>query len=262
MFDFSFSELLVVGVVALIVIGPERLPRVARTIGHLLGRLQRYVADVKSDINREMELEELRRLRTEMDEAARSVEATARSIETSARRHVGEIQDAVDATKREATRVGSSTANVQARADAASADTLDAATRAAIEEAHEGAHQELDLNRIREAAPADHPPSAAARPDSKTSRSENISGKAQPPVESPASDPLTRAEFTVSSPDVGVAESEKVAQQRTGGSQEVSVQNEPRHHAQSDQTAAASAAPRTSSQERSSAPVSSAATSQ
>src|SRR5690606_24502367 len=63
-------------------------------------------------------------------------------------------------------------------------------------------------------------------------------------------------------PDVGVAESEKVAQQRTGGSQEVSVQNEPRHHAQSDQTAAASAAPRTSSQERSSAPVSSAATSQ
>src|SRR5262249_15870907 len=56
MFDIGFSELLVIGVVALIVIGPERLPRVARTVGVLAGRLQRYVADVKADINREIEL--------------------------------------------------------------------------------------------------------------------------------------------------------------------------------------------------------------
>lgn len=61
MFDIGFSELLVVGVVALIVIGPERLPKVARTAGHLLGRLQRYVGTVKSDISREMELDELRK---------------------------------------------------------------------------------------------------------------------------------------------------------------------------------------------------------
>ena len=60
MFDIGFSELLVIALVALVVIGPERLPRVARTAGHLLGRLQRYVGDVKSDINREMQLDELK----------------------------------------------------------------------------------------------------------------------------------------------------------------------------------------------------------
>lgn len=61
MFDMGFSELLVIGVVALIVIGPERLPKVARTAGHLLGRLQRYVGTVKSEISREMELDELKK---------------------------------------------------------------------------------------------------------------------------------------------------------------------------------------------------------
>ena len=61
MFDIGFSELHVIGVVALIVIGPERLPKVARTAGHLFGRMQRYVSDVKSDISREMEFDELRR---------------------------------------------------------------------------------------------------------------------------------------------------------------------------------------------------------
>ena len=62
MFDIGFSEIVVIAVVALIVIGPERLPKAARTLGHLFGRLQRYVNDVKADINREMELDELRKL--------------------------------------------------------------------------------------------------------------------------------------------------------------------------------------------------------
>lgn len=79
MFDIGFSELLVIGVVALIVIGPERLPRVARTVGHLAGRLQRYVSDVKADINREIELEELRKMRDSMQEAASSFESSVRS---------------------------------------------------------------------------------------------------------------------------------------------------------------------------------------
>ncbi|MES2366595.1 MAG: Sec-independent protein translocase protein TatB [Pseudomonadota bacterium] len=61
MFDIGFSELAAIGVVALIVIGPERLPKVARTAGHLLGRLQRYVSTVKADISREMELDELKK---------------------------------------------------------------------------------------------------------------------------------------------------------------------------------------------------------
>ncbi|TLD44299.1 MAG: Sec-independent protein translocase protein TatB [Accumulibacter sp.] len=74
MFDIGFSELMLIAVVALVVIGPERLPRVARTAGHLLGRLQRYVSTVKSDISREMQLEELRRLQSEIEESARSVE--------------------------------------------------------------------------------------------------------------------------------------------------------------------------------------------
>jgi sec-independent protein translocase protein TatB len=78
MFDIGFSELVVIAVVALIVIGPERLPRAARTMGHLFGRLQRYVNDVKADINREMELDELRKMRDSMQEAASGVETSLR----------------------------------------------------------------------------------------------------------------------------------------------------------------------------------------
>ena len=74
MFDIGFSELMVIGLVALIVIGPERLPRVARTIGHVAGRLQRYVADVKADINREVDLEELHRMRDSVQQAASGIE--------------------------------------------------------------------------------------------------------------------------------------------------------------------------------------------
>lgn len=76
MFDIGFSELMVIAVVALIVIGPERLPKVARTMGLLFGRMQRYVADVKSDINREMNLDEVRKLQDQFKEAAQGVEHT------------------------------------------------------------------------------------------------------------------------------------------------------------------------------------------
>lgn len=76
MFDVGFSELLVIGVVALLVIGPEKLPSVARTVGALLGRMQRYVNDVKADINREIELDELKKLQTTVQDAARSIETS------------------------------------------------------------------------------------------------------------------------------------------------------------------------------------------
>jgi sec-independent protein translocase protein TatB len=79
MFDIGFSELLVIGVVALIVIGPEKLPRMARTVGHLAGRLQRYVADVKADINREIELDELRKMRDSMQQAATNFESSVQA---------------------------------------------------------------------------------------------------------------------------------------------------------------------------------------
>ena len=78
MFDVGFSELGVIGLVALIVIGPEQLPRVARTAGHLMGRLRRYVSDVKSDISREMELADLQRLSYEVKDSARSIESSIR----------------------------------------------------------------------------------------------------------------------------------------------------------------------------------------
>ena len=74
MFDIGFSELMVIGIVALIVIGPERLPKVARTMGHLFGRMQRYVNDVKADISREMELDELKKLQSSLQDTARSFE--------------------------------------------------------------------------------------------------------------------------------------------------------------------------------------------
>ena len=79
MFDIGFSELLVIGVVALIVIGPEKLPRVARTVGVLAGRLQRYVSDVKADINREIELDELRKMRDSMQQAASEFQSSVQS---------------------------------------------------------------------------------------------------------------------------------------------------------------------------------------
>ena len=74
MFNFGISELMIIAVVGLIVIGPERLPRVARTLGHLFGRMQRYVSEIKADINREVELDELRQLQSSMKEAAQEIE--------------------------------------------------------------------------------------------------------------------------------------------------------------------------------------------
>jgi sec-independent protein translocase protein TatB len=78
MFDIGFSEMIVIAVIALVVLGPEKLPRVARTAGHLLGRMQRYVNDVKSDINREIELDELRKLQKEMQNTANAIEQSVK----------------------------------------------------------------------------------------------------------------------------------------------------------------------------------------
>src|SRR5574341_1831762 len=74
MIDFGFDKLALIGAVALIVIGPEKLPRVARTVGHLIGKAQRYVADVKAEVNRSIELEELKKMKTQFEDAAHNVE--------------------------------------------------------------------------------------------------------------------------------------------------------------------------------------------
>jgi len=79
MFDIGFTELLVIGLVALIVIGPEWLLRVVRTLGHLADRLQHYVADVKADINHEVELDELRKMKDSVQNAAHGIEDSVQS---------------------------------------------------------------------------------------------------------------------------------------------------------------------------------------
>lgn len=79
MIDFGFDKLALIGAVALIVIGPERLPRVARTVGTLLGKAQRYVADVKAEVNRSIELEELKKMKEGFETAARDVEQSVSS---------------------------------------------------------------------------------------------------------------------------------------------------------------------------------------
>jgi sec-independent protein translocase protein TatB len=100
MFDIAFSELMVIGVIALIVIGPEKLPRMARTVGHLAGRLQRYVSDVKADINREIELDELRKMRDSMQQAASSFESSVQTemhkTETELNKSVEDLNKAVE----------------------------------------------------------------------------------------------------------------------------------------------------------------------
>jgi sec-independent protein translocase protein TatB len=87
MFDVNLSELMVIAVVALVVIGPERLPKVARTAGLLLGRLQRYVGDVKADINREIQIDELKKLQQQMTDQVTNLEASVthemREVESS-----------------------------------------------------------------------------------------------------------------------------------------------------------------------------------
>ena len=76
MIDFGFDKIALIGAVALIVIGPEKLPKVARTVGHLFGKAQRYVADVKAEVNRSIELDELKKMKTQFEDAARDVESS------------------------------------------------------------------------------------------------------------------------------------------------------------------------------------------
>lgn len=125
MFDIGFSELVMIGVVALIVIGPERLPKVARTAGHLLGRLQRYVSTVKSDISREMQLDELKK----------AGEQFKQSLEQTENRITEEVTGAQNALK----------GMVHAESDAATPDK--AMHNQAAEETHfiDSPQAELDL---------------------------------------------------------------------------------------------------------------------
>lgn len=88
MFDLGISKLVMIGVVALLVIGPERLPKVARTVGTLLGKAQRYVNDVKREVNQAMEVDELRKAKS-------SIEGAARDLQQTVRNHASDFQSGV-----------------------------------------------------------------------------------------------------------------------------------------------------------------------
>jgi sec-independent protein translocase protein TatB len=119
MFDIGFSELLVIAVVALIVIGPERLPRVARTVGLLTGRMRRYVGDIKADINREIQLEELKRLQQEVHDRVMAADSAVR-------REVHAVTEDV------AQDVRSSVANITGSLNSAATGASDPATPAPV----------------------------------------------------------------------------------------------------------------------------------
>jgi sec-independent protein translocase protein TatB len=97
MFDIGFSEIVVIAVVALVVLGPEKLPKTARTLGHLFGRLQRYVNDVKGDIRRELELDELRKLQQTVQTAATEIEQSVASATRDIEANVRDVEAALGA---------------------------------------------------------------------------------------------------------------------------------------------------------------------
>lgn len=92
MFDIGFSEMVVLAVVALVVLGPERLPKVSRQVGQWMGKMRRYVDDVKSDINRQMELSELRNLQSQVTDAARDIQSSVNATMASAQSQIDDLQ--------------------------------------------------------------------------------------------------------------------------------------------------------------------------
>jgi len=109
-FDIAFSEVAVIAVVALVVIGPERWPKVARTLGHMFGRLQRYVSDVKADINREIELDELRKLKGEVQSAAQEIERSVTQAASEVEGGVRSVETQLNSAAAEATASATSAA--------------------------------------------------------------------------------------------------------------------------------------------------------
>ena len=130
MFDIGFSEIVVIGVVALVVIGPERLPKTARTVGLLFGRLQRYVSDVKADISREMELDELRKLQREMQGAAQEFEQSVKTAANDFSTGVRSVEQELNSTGSEAASSASAASATPALCDAKAAPAGEAGTKA------------------------------------------------------------------------------------------------------------------------------------
>ena len=110
MIDFGFDKLALIGAVALIVIGPEKLPKVARTLGHLVGKAQRYVADVKAEVNRSIELDELKKMKAQFEDAARDVESSVQQ----------QMNEASTSFEKDWASIGTSLENASSSADGTS----------------------------------------------------------------------------------------------------------------------------------------------
>ncbi|TCS72900.1 Sec-independent protein translocase TatB [Sulfuritortus calidifontis] len=140
MFDIGFSELLVIGVVALIVIGPERLPKVARTAGSLLGRLNRYVNQVKQDVERDIHLEELRKAQKDLQATAQRFEIVAEETGGSVKAEANKLEQALQQT------IGSITPpEVEAETEAETAAVLDDASLLSESPAEEPPQAQMEL---------------------------------------------------------------------------------------------------------------------
>jgi sec-independent protein translocase protein TatB len=98
MLDLGLSKMALIGAVALLVIGPEKLPRVARTVGTLLGRAQRYVNEVKAEVNRAMDIDELKHMKATVEQAGHDVERGLRQAGASFEQQVGEVKSALSDT--------------------------------------------------------------------------------------------------------------------------------------------------------------------
>jgi sec-independent protein translocase protein TatB len=178
MLDIGFSELMVIGVVALIVIGPERLPRVARTAGHLLGRFQRYVSDVKADINREIELADLKKIQSSVEDAARSIERTVKS-------EMNEAEETLRSAEAELNEAGAALKKTEAELNQALAKPHMGMMGASASAAGPAASDSVQPMDHRD-APAAHPEASPADPETLPSPQLELGLSALPPADAPS----------------------------------------------------------------------------
>ncbi len=113
MFDISFTEIMVIAVVAVIVVGPERLPKTVRTVAHVLGRAQRYVSDIKSDIQREMELEDFKKATQSIKDIGKDIESTVRSTVDDAQKSVQSLGKDLQSVESELKNIATETTSAQ-----------------------------------------------------------------------------------------------------------------------------------------------------
>lgn len=151
MFDISFTELLIIAVVALLVVGPERLPKLARTAGLLLGRLQRYVSDVKADISREMQIEELKRIQRQVEDTARDMESSVHKEFSTVEESMGEAWTISD--ERPAASASKQPSTQTADSGIGAADADPAASHSTTEPTADTATPQLELDLERQAPP-------------------------------------------------------------------------------------------------------------